>query len=361
MQTHFTGILGRWAALLVVLLCATIGCSDQPVNRHTIIETVDWYEQNSIALEGQVAYSHWRGSGLLADVLLLSPHLAVVADKDASTATMFDPNSDVPGRNILRFGTGPGEVNGVGSIARTSHGFAISDATGRRILEFDTQGQLLSTASTSNRFNDVSSLGHGLVATAASPHLRDTLLSSFEKSEDSQLLPVSDTPYPDLGFLSLPEAFPDAMHSWRVTIDGTRAYLVCAGLPVVATVNTSNPVAPTVYTLRDDFAAKNRDFESAWSSGTFPYFLEDVDVDDDGYVFLARSGAWGEHPSGGAAYRIDVLDSSLIPLVSLLVQNHPDRISARGGNLLVGSIVSLFGEEQIQIYSYRDLDFHRDQ
>jgi len=147
--------------------------------------------------------------------------------------------------------------------------------------------------------------------------------------------------------LSLPETFPDVMHSWRVATSDRTAYLAGVGFPVVAVVDTSNPGTTTVYRFQDDFASKTRDLESQWSSGSFPYFFEDTDVDQKGFAFLACSGGWGEHPSGGGAFRVGVLDSSLTPVASLLVRIIPTGLAST-----VGSLVCLFGEERLQIYSY---------
>jgi hypothetical protein len=346
----------HWRIPLIIVTCAVwIGCSGESGDHLSIVESVDWYEQNSIALEGRVAYSHWQSQSPVADVLLLSPDVAVVGESSTSIVIVFDPADDTPGKSVVEYGIGPGELDGIGSISRASDGFAVAGGGGRRVLIFDAHSQLLLTTSTSGSYQDISAVGSGFVAVPFVPHRRDTLLSFFENSDERVLVPVDHTPYPDMRSLSLPEAFPDAMHSWRVATSNGTAYLAGVGFPAVAAVDTSNPGKPTVYRFQDDFASKTRDLKSQWSSGSFPYFFEDIDVDEHGLVFLARSGGWGEHPSGGGAFRVDVLDNSLSPVASLLVQNHPDRISVHGGALLVGSHVSLFGEERLQIYDYRQV------
>ena len=112
-----------------------------------------------------VAYSHWQGPSRVADLLIVSPHLAVVGDSNTSNVIVFDPADESPGRNVVEYGPGPGEIDGVGSISRFSDGFAVSDASGRRVLIFDAHSRLLSTTSTSCSCRDLSALGLGFVAT----------------------------------------------------------------------------------------------------------------------------------------------------------------------------------------------------
>ncbi len=124
-------------------------------------------------------------------------------------------------------------------------------------------------------------------------------------------------------------------------------YFVSAGLPVLirAPLDLSSMV---LYFVHDGLERRIRDFSKPGLN-----LYNDIDVDESGNVFVARSGAWGLRTDGEWAYRVDMYDPELNPVAVLIVENHPSRISADNGRLLVGSLATPNGEWMLQCYEYR--------
>lgn len=336
-----------WVALLVfcvavILLC---GCEDSGSVHKTISISETWYERNAIELQGDRIPSPQAGPWThITDVVAPAGGRIVVLDRGLGGAFLAD-RSDTPPVQFVGFGQGVGELTSTQTAFVTRDGFCVTDGGVARVLEFDRDGSYVGEWHQGRILEDMVAVEAGYVATPMPPP--DTIPDTFALglAQDGDTV-TSTLPYPaELREGDLADVVP-SLHRWRVAAGDAGLYFVAAGLPVLvrAPLDLSSMV---LYFVHDELEARIRDFSKPGLN-----LYNDIDVDESGNVFVARSGAWGLRADGEWAYRVDMYDPELNPVAVLIVENHPNRISAYNGRLIVGSLATPNGEWMLQSYEY---------
>jgi len=331
------------SAVAVVLLC---GCENSETVQKTISISETWYEQHAVELHGDRIPSPPSGPWTrITDVAMLSGGRIIVLDRGLGGA-FYGDRSETPPVQFVGFGQGVGELTSTQTAFVTGDGFSVTDGGVARVLEFDRDGSFVREWHQGRILEDMVAVEAGYVATPMSPPdtIPDILALGVARDPDTV---TSTLPYPaELREDDLADVVP-RLHRWRVAAGDAGLYFVSAGLPVLirAPLDLSSMV---LYFVHDELERRIRDFSKPGLN-----LYNDIDVDESGYVFVARSGAWGLRTDGEWAYRVDMYDPELNPVAVLIVENHPSRISADNGRLLVGSLATLNGEWMLQSYEHR--------
>lgn len=346
----------RTIHLLVCLfiLLALFGCSNED---RTVAISETWYKQHATELEAIrvpcPSDGRWEQ---VTDVAVVRADRTVVLDNGLGGAYLA---VDIrrPPRRIVSFGQGAGELVSFQTAVATSHGFCIADGGIRRILRFDDSGSYREECENDGPpLGDLAAVSCDWVATPTpNPIALPTTFAVVISPEESHSDDGRRVPYPKrLASASYSEVSP-ALHSWRVASAGDSVYFVSAGLPLLVR-STSEVYHLRILTIEDEYEQRIMALHTNAGVDTADAMRNtDIDVDETGTVFVARSGAWGLRADGEWAYRIDVFDPELNPIAVLVVANHPDRISARDGLLVVGSLATPNGEWPVQAYEYRSV------
>lgn len=323
----------------------------------TLIETsAEWLGQNSVRLAGfEIERPDGKSWGRTTLGLVLGHGKYVVADRDDAAVFLVRQHHGArEATQVTQYGQGPDELENIGSICRTESGFLIASPTLERLLFFDSDGTLIHVSSGRGHYRDIAWSSKGIVATALSLRTMPEFfpppesLSVVLVPNDGEYTAAMEYPYDALDALGLPALPQDQLlHRWRITTCGDLAFAVAETLDGFARIDLKRDTVKYFRSVDEQRASAGID-RSLWTEGRYPVFYTDIDADDAGIVFVGHSTGM-QPPDGSLQYRIDVMNTSLEPLLSIAVLNRPYRLSARYGELLVASDA---GEKRSEVWVY---------